>query len=93
MARLWIVTYDITEARRLRRVAQMLEEEGERVQESVFEVWADRDHMRSLRQRLRPLMDLSQDSLRCYPLCGGCLGRVRWQGPGDTPGGASYWVV
>ena len=93
MARLWIVTYDVADPRRLRRVAQALEETGERVQESVFEVWADRDRMRRLRQRIRPLMDLAQDSLRCYPLCGSCVVRVRWQGPGESPGGASYWVV
>ncbi len=93
LARLWIVTYDIADPKRLRRVAQLLEEEGERVQDSVFEIWAGRDSMRRLRQRARPLMKLDEDSLRCYPLCGGCVARVRWQGPGDSPGGAQYWVV
>lgn len=93
MARLWIITYDIADPRRLHRVAAVLEEVGERVQESVFEVWADRDRMRRLRQRVQLLMNPTEDSLRCYPVCGACVLRVRWQGPGDSPGGISYWVV
>jgi CRISPR-associated protein Cas2 len=93
MARLWIVTYDIADPQRLRRIAQALEDEGERVQQSVFEIWANRDRIRRLRQRLRPLLDLNEDSLRWYPLCGACVTRVRWQGPGGQPGGANYWVV
>ena len=93
MARLWIITYDIRQPRRLRAVAEALEAVGERVQESVFECWADRHRIDAIRRDVAMLIDPEEDSLRLYPLCGSCIGRMRWQGEGDGPGGASYWIV
>lgn len=93
MARLWIVTYDIADPKRLHRVATELERQGTRVQKSVFELWCSRDALRTLRRQLQALTDPGEDSIRYYPLCGSCVTKVRWQGSGDSPGGALYWVV
>ena len=93
MARLWIITYDIRHPKRLRAVAEALEAVAERVQESVFECWADRHRVAVIRQELAALIEPTEDSVRFYPLCGSCIGRMRWQGEGFGPGGASYWVV
>ena len=93
MARLWIVSYDIADPIRLRHVAEVLEACGERVQESVFECWLDRWRLHQLRAEINRLINPSEDGVRYYPLCGGCVTRMRWHGSGDAPGGATYWVV
>ena len=93
MARLWLITSDIADPRRLARVAEALETQGERVQWSAFEIWADRSRIATLRRELQTLIEPGEDSLRLYPLCGRCINRVRWHGGGDTPGSALYWIV
>lgn len=95
MARLWIITYDIADERRLRRVSKWLEQQAQavRVQYSVFEVLADRYRLQLLRKQLAQWIDPAEDSVRYYPLCGSCIGRVRWQGMGNSAGAATYWVV
>lgn len=93
MARLWIITYDIADPRRLRQVADCLAPHGERVQWSAFEIWLDRHRAATLKAELQTLIDPEADSIRLYPLCGRCINRVRWQGEGSTPGDHTYWIV
>jgi CRISPR-associated protein Cas2 len=93
MARLWLITYDISDPKRLRRVAQTLETCATRVQESVFEMWARRHDITLLEAKLSRLIDAEEDNIRLYPLCGQCVGLLRWQGEGEHPGGAMYWLV
>jgi CRISPR-associated protein Cas2 len=93
MARLWVISYDIANPKRLRAVADVLEQVGERVQESVFECWADRTRIHSIRQQLRAILNEQEDSVRFYPLCAPCVAQVRWQGEGDAVGSALYWIV
>lgn len=64
-----LVCYDIHDDRRRRRVDRVLAGCGERVQFSVFEVHADRAQCAALLKRLREVIDPSEDSVRCYPLC------------------------
>ena len=66
-----VVAYDVnteTEAgrRRLRRVAKVCEDVGQRVQNSVFECLVDAAQWTLLRARLVRESDLSEDSLRFY---------------------------
>lgn len=69
MSRLYIVCFDVTDPRRLRKVADTLENFGMRVQKSVFECYLDnRDRNRLLKQ-LTQLIDAETDHVRCYPLC------------------------
>lgn len=93
MQRLWAVCYDITNPRRLRRVAGVLEEIGMRVQESVFECRLDPEQMRRLRAALARETDPTCDSVRYYPLCAACAKDLAWQGLGDAPGEPAYWLV
>lgn len=66
--RLYLVSYDITEPRRLNRVARLLLDHGWRVQYSVFlGEWTATGRDRLL-ERLEDLIERREDDLRCYPL-------------------------
>jgi CRISPR-associated protein Cas2 len=66
-----LVTYDVATgskggARRLRRVARVCENHGQRVQNSVFECLVDAAQWVRLRAVLIAEIDESEDSLRFY---------------------------
>jgi CRISPR-associated protein Cas2 len=71
---MWIiVAYDVcTETkpgrRRLRRVAQVCKNFGQRVQKSVFECQVNEMKFEQLRQRLLKEIDKEEDNLRLYRL-------------------------
>lgn len=70
-----LVTYDVSTTtpegrRRLRRVAQVCEDFGQRVQYSVFECSVGEADLVRLRSRLLDEMDPGEDSLRLYSLPG-----------------------
>jgi len=66
-----LIAYDVATtgkegARRLRRVAQVCKDYGQRVQNSVFECKLDAKHWVKLRDRLLTEIDKKEDSLRFY---------------------------
>ena len=80
-----LVTYDVsTESkegrRRLRRVAKVSTNYGQRVQNSVFECLVDPAQWATLRQKLLDEIDPAEDSLRFYFLGKNWRGRVEHTG-------------
>jgi CRISPR-associated protein Cas2 len=74
-----LVTYDVRTSdaggeRRLRRVAKVCQNYGQRVQFSVFELQVEPSQWVSVRQQLCDQIDPASDSLRFYFL------GARWQG-------------
>ncbi len=70
---LYIISYDVSTVdkagrTRLRRVAKICENYGQRVQNSVFECEMRYETFLQLRHQLEQEMELEQDSLRIYPL-------------------------
>ena len=70
---LLLITYDVnTETdsgkRRLRKVAKVCMNYGQRVQHSVFECVLDAARARELKAKLEKLIDKEKDSLRFYNL-------------------------
>jgi CRISPR-associated protein Cas2 len=65
-----LVTYDVASgpggAKRLRRVARICEDHGQRVQFSVFECEVDPARWTAMRARLVAAIDPDMDSLRFY---------------------------
>ena len=66
-----LVTYDVKTAspegdKRLRRVAKICKDYGQRVQYSVFECMVDPAQWIAFRQRLIDAIEESEDSLRFY---------------------------
>lgn len=84
-----LVTYDVnTETeegrRRLRRVAKVCENNGQRVQNSVFECLVDPARWTDMRQRLLKEVDPNLDSLRFYFLGSNWKRRVEHAGAKPT---------
>ncbi len=80
-----LVAYDVnTESdggkRRLRRVAKVCQNYGQRVQNSVFECWIDAAQFVALRAKLLVEADTDRDSLRFYFLGDNWKGRVEHLG-------------
>lgn len=89
-----LVTYDVnteteTGKKRLRRVAKICENIGQRVQNSVFECLVDPAQWATLRQKLLNEYDKQHDSLRFYFLGKNWQQRVEHLGakPGYDPEG------
>ena len=65
----WIILYDISDNRRLARVAKLLESYGIRVQYSVFETDADEKVVEHIKKRLAKIMNPAEDTVLILPLC------------------------
>lgn len=63
-----LIVYDIGSPRRLRRIANVCEDFGIRVQKSVFECWLDKDRFEALWDALLAEIETDSDSLVAYTL-------------------------
>ena len=77
-----VVSYDITDDTRRRRVAAVAEDYGERVQYSVFDCLLDDRALIRLQVDLEREIDPVVDSVRIYRLCRGCRGMIDILGRG-----------
>jgi CRISPR-associated protein Cas2 len=71
-----LISYDIREAKRYRRVFKILKGYGHSVQYSVFRACLDDRTLEQLRWRLETEL-APEDSLLIIDLCPACAGRVR----------------
>lgn len=84
-----LVTYDVATSdeggvRRLRRVAKLCTQYGQRVQMSVFECLVDPGQYEVLKHELGHVIDADRDSLRFYNLGKNWKGRVERLGRDDA---------
>lgn len=89
-----LVSYDVNTQtpegrRRLRRIAKLCEDKGQRVQFSIFECLLEPDEWVQLRAQLEKEFDAETDSLRYYFLGSNWKKRVEHVGikPGYDPEG------
>lgn len=75
-----VATSDETGPRRLRRVAKICQNHGQRVQFSVFECLVDPAQWVAMRQQLVSVIDEAKDSLRFYFLGANWRGKVEHVG-------------
>jgi CRISPR-associated protein Cas2 len=66
----YVVTYDVPCDKRRRKIAKLLEGYGQRVQYSVFECVLTDNQYQELKQRMKKRVNLTEDSVRFYPLSG-----------------------
>lgn len=81
---LYVVAYDIPDDRRRTKVHRVLKGFGRWTQYSLFECFLTRKQLLLLQEKLKPHLRPSLDSVRFYPMCETCLGKVETVG-GDTP--------
>jgi CRISPR-associated protein Cas2 len=72
----WIVAYDISDPKRLRKVARACEDYGYRKQLSVFLVRVSATDFVKLRSRLYDIIDLDEDQVLFFPITDACLRQV-----------------
>lgn len=69
----YLVCYDISDPKRLRKVASACEDFGYRRQLSVFLCRLSATELVRLRNRLYDIIDLKADQVLLIPLCGKCV--------------------
>ncbi|MBU1055690.1 MAG: CRISPR-associated endonuclease Cas2 [Proteobacteria bacterium] len=88
-----LVTYDITNPKRLVRLHKFLKEFGLNTQKSVFECDIDAEGLKKIRHYCKEKLDLSSDSVRIYKICSGCLKKVVLSGIGLKVTQLEYMVI
>jgi CRISPR-associated protein Cas2 len=76
----WIVSYDISDPKRLRQVATACEDFGVRKQYSVFFCRLTPADCVRLRSRLYDIINLQEDQVLFIPLCQRCAGAIEAMG-------------
>ncbi len=88
-----LVTYDITEPKRLRNLHKFLKEFGINTQKSVFECDLDRLALKKIRNYCKNSLDLDTDSVRIYKICSRCINKVVLSGQGMKITNLEYQVI
>jgi CRISPR-associated protein Cas2 len=83
-----LVSYDVRDPKRLRRVAKKLEGYGTRIQLSVFRCRLDQESLEKLHWELNQLMH-DEDDLLMIPLCDFCAAKV----PDHSTGDQTSWAA
>ena len=69
MSKLWLVCYDVRDNKRRTKLAKRIEQRCQRVQYSVFECPLNEVDLKyQLEKRWLPVLKVSEDNLRVYPL-------------------------
>jgi CRISPR-associated protein Cas2 len=90
----YLVAYDIADDQRRSKVAKILEDFGDRVQYSVFEMELERSEQRAeMQSRLEKVIDPERDSVRIYVLCQGCRAKVAILGQGEVYQDEEVYIV
>jgi CRISPR-associated protein Cas2 len=87
-----LVSYDIPDDRRRLRLANVLEDFGERVQYSVFECHLEAGPLDRLRLRLLQELDEAQDSVRIYRVCAACEDELEMLGTAEPTSDPKVYV-
>ena len=84
----YLICYDIGDPKLLRKVAGFLENEGLRLQKSVFLVRCAQHREKQIRQKLAAMIG-TDHHLIVLPVCGRCFGQAVFLGKAPEP----CWVA
>jgi CRISPR-associated protein Cas2 len=87
-----LVFYDISNAKRLRSVAQILLSYGIRIQHSVFEMKIKAKEVNTLQNKLKKILK-GKDRIHYYTLCNKDLKKRKAQGKGNVYIIPNYAIV
>ena len=76
----YIITYDIGDERRLKKVHKFLKDYGKGVQKSVFECWLTEKELEEVINWLENFINSEEDRVRIYKLCAFCRKNALWSG-------------
>lgn len=78
-----IASYDISDPKRLAKVARAMKNYGERVLKSVFECNLNEERFGEMKAKVDETIEAIEDSVRYYILCEKCLKEVEHSGKGE----------
>ncbi len=78
-----VASYDISDPKRLNRVAKSMKSYGERVLKSVFECNLEKSKFEEMKNKIDEIIEPIEDSVRYYILCGKCIREVEYSGKGE----------
>jgi len=86
---MFLITYDVNTEdaagrKRLRQVAKICQNYGQRVQNSVFEIVADAGKILEIKTQLLTIIDPQKDSLRFYALGNAFKNKIEHHGAKPT---------
>ncbi|NWF92150.1 MAG: CRISPR-associated endonuclease Cas2 [Syntrophaceae bacterium] len=79
-----VASYDISDPKRLAKVARAMKDFGERVLKSVFECNLDQGRFEKMKERIDEVIEPIEDSVRYYVLCEKCIKEVEYSGKGEA---------
>ena len=84
----YLIAYDISSPRRLKKVAKLMEAYGTRVQRSVFECGLSPNMLTVLVYQIKAIIKARRDRVHVYRLCASCpdLAETRRLRMGDDAG-------
>ena len=88
----YIIAYDVTDDAHRTRLSKLLLDYGERVQKSVFEADLEAEDVKEILKRAANYL-AQGDSLRFYPQCKTCRGRVQSLGRPTNVAVPTIWIV
>lgn len=88
-----IICYDIRDDRRRTRVARLLDDVGDRIQFSVFEVRLPTEAIGHLIDTLEREIDSQTDVVSCFAICEACRSCARTCGAGSPLTEELVWIV
>lgn len=80
----FVVSYDIVNDEKRNKVANLLEDYGNRIQYSVFECNLTSEILAKMIDEMLEYIDIDKDSLRVYEVCERCKSRIRVYGKGEV---------
>ncbi|NPB09356.1 MAG: CRISPR-associated endonuclease Cas2 [Thermodesulfobacteria bacterium] len=81
----YLVSYDISDQKRLQRVHKFLKDFGAWKQRSVFECWLTKEEYRKLKEGLKEIIKPREDRVRFYQICENCRKQAFYYGWGEIP--------
>mgnify|MGYP000014692646 CR=1 FL=1 len=78
-----VASYDISDPKRLAKVAKEMKNYGERVLKSVFECNLNPQKFEEMKEKVEGIIEPIEDSVRYYILCDKCIKEVDYSGKGE----------
>lgn len=92
MKSFYIICFDVSNEKRLRKVAIQLENFGTRIQYSLFECHLSPKNIAFLKHRLEKIIDPQADHIRYYKLCPKDKHKVHIEGWGELTPDKDYYM-
>jgi CRISPR-associated protein Cas2 len=89
----YLVSYDISDNKRRRKVAEILLDYGDRVQYSVFECILDKKLLDKMIGSIYKTVSEDEDSVRIYTLCAGCVKDIAVIGYGEVSEDKDVYII